>query len=118
MRRIFIKWRKQTRLFNLYENVLQEKYEKLCSGKLSRWRQRVRLNQQAGAWRNVCLLDTFLRKWRLNLEQKEDEEIKSKLIIADDYAKDKLKAKYFSIWFRYLLHSQGHKKLLGTVKIY
>ena len=92
---------------------MQDKYEKLCSEKLSKWRHRVRLNQQAAAWRQVCLLDTFVRKWRLKLEEKEDEEIKSKLLIGDDYAKDKLKAKYFSIWFRYLLHIQSHKKLLG-----
>ena len=116
IRRLFIKWQKQTKLFILYENVLQEKYEKLCSEKLSRWRQRVRLNQQAAAWRKVCLLDTFTKKWRLKLEEKEDEEIKSKLMIADDYAKEKLRAKYFSIWFRYLLHLQSHKKLLGIVK--
>ena len=115
VRRIFIKWQKQTKLFIRYENLLQDKYEKLCSGKLSTWRQRVRLNQQAAAWRHVCLLDTFLRKWRLKLEEKEDEEIKSKLLIGDDYAKDKLKAKYFSIWFKYLLHIRSHKKLLGIV---
>merc|ERR1711917_209865 len=86
VRRIFIKWQKQTKLFIHYENILQDKYEKLCSGKLSTWRHRVRLNQQAAAWRHVCLLDTFLRKWRLKLEEKEDEEIKSKLLIGDDYA--------------------------------
>ena len=73
------------------------------------------MNQQAAAWRHVCLLDTFLRKWRLKLEEKEDEEIKSKLLIGDDYAKDKLKAKYFSIWFRYLLRIRSHKKLLEIV---
>ena len=115
LRRIFIKWQKQTKLFIHYENILQDKYEKLCYEKLSIWRQRVRLNQQAAAWRQVCLLDTFVRRWRLKLEEKEDEEIKSKLLIGDDYAKDKLKAKYFSIWFRYLLHVQSHKKLLGIV---
>ena len=65
--------------------------------------------QQATAWREACLLDKTLSKWRIRLEEREDEEIKPKLLIADAYSKDKYKAKYFSIWYKYPVEVIGDR---------
>ena len=44
---------------------------------------RTRLNKQGSKWRKICILGKFIEIWRNRLEEKEDEEIKPKLVIAD-----------------------------------